>query len=147
MAAIKYGMLTLPAFEYIGELQVADIGITNRVRPWAEVRREAIDEAGARSLLPPRPLGAHKGTFGTALVVAGSLRYPGAALLASKAAYKSGAGLVCAAVPKTVQPLLAGQLTEAIWLPLAAENGNLAATAVKTVLEEMRRAQALLVGP
>lgn len=147
MAAIKYGMLTLPAYEYLGELKVVDIGLTNRVRPWAALTRQAIDESLARPMLPPRPLGAHKGTFGTALVVAGSLRYPGAALLAGKAAYKSGAGLVTVATPKTVQPMLAGHLPEATWLPLPTEDGWIVATAAKLITANLERITTLLIGP
>lgn len=147
MAAIKYGMLTLPAYEYLGELEVVDIGLTNRVRPWATLTRQALDAEVVRLMLPPRPLGAHKGTFGTAMLVAGSQRYPGAALLAGRAAYKSGAGLVTIATPKTVQPMLAGQLPEATWLPLAAEDGSIAATAAKTITSSLERVTALLLGP
>jgi NAD(P)H-hydrate epimerase len=119
MAAVKYGMLTPQAFEYIGELEVADIGLNPRVREWSAISRQTIDEPAVRASLPSRPLSAHKGTFGTALIVAGSQYYPGAALLAARAAYRSGAGLVTVATPKNVHPLLAGQVPE----------GNVVATA------------------
>lgn len=147
MGAIKYGMLTLPAFGYLGELVVADIGVTNRVRQWAEIKRHTIDETAVRGMLPERPLGAHKGSFGRLLVVAGSAQYPGAALLAGRAGYRSGAGLVEMAVPKPVQPLLAGHLPEAIWLPLAAQEGAIADTAVKQLKTTLAEASALLLGP
>lgn len=147
MGAIKTGMLTLPAYGYLGELEVADIGITNRIRQWAEIRRAIIDERAARQFLPPRPLGAHKGTFGSLLVVAGSLQYPGAALLAGRAAYRSGAGLVQMATPKQVQPLLAGHLPEATWLPLPSQDGSFGPTAAKPVAAALENATALLLGP
>ncbi|HRQ91251.1 MAG TPA: NAD(P)H-hydrate dehydratase [Anaerolineales bacterium] len=147
MGAVKYGMLTLPAFGYLGELVIADIGVTNRVRQWAEVKRHTLDEASVRAMLPPRPLGAHKGTFGRLLVVAGSLQYPGAALLAGRAGYRAGAGLVQMAVPKTVQPLLAGHLPEATWLPLAAQEGWIAENALKPIKELLPQLSAVLLGP
>ncbi|MCW5873557.1 MAG: NAD(P)H-hydrate dehydratase [Anaerolineales bacterium] len=147
MGAVKYGMLTLPAYSYLGELVLADIGITNRVRQWADLKRHTIDEAAVRSMLPERPLGGHKGTFGTLLVVAGSLQYPGAALLAGRAGYRSGAGLVQMAVPKPVQPLLAGHLPEATWLPLAAQEGWIAENALKPIKDALADADALLLGP
>jgi NAD(P)H-hydrate epimerase len=147
MAAVKYGMLTPHAFENIGELEVADIGLTPRVREWATIVRQTIDEAEVRASLPERPLSAHKGTFGTALIVAGSQQYPGAALLAARAAYRSGAGLVTVATPKNVQPMLAGQLAEATWLPLPADDGWIAGTAAKIVKTNLERATALLIGP
>jgi hypothetical protein len=47
-----------------------------------------------QALLPARPVDGHKGAFGSALVVAGSVNYTGAAHLAGAAAYRAGAGLV-----------------------------------------------------
>lgn len=147
MAAVKVGMLTLPAFEYLGELEVGDIGLPADLPEWTAIKNYSIDEAMVRAALPLRPLNAHKGTFGTALIVAGSQRYPGAALLASKAAYRSGAGLVTVAVPKTIQAELAGHLPEATWLPLRATAGWIGSTAAKVVLGALERVTAMLVGP
>ena len=70
--------------------------------------------------LPERPLDAHKGTFGTALIAAGSANYTGAALLSGKAAYRVGAGLVTMAVPAPLHDALAGQFPEATWTLLPA---------------------------
>ncbi|GIV96044.1 MAG: hypothetical protein KatS3mg057_0701 [Herpetosiphonaceae bacterium] len=50
-------------------------------------------------VLPARPDDSHKGTFGKVMVVAGSLFYPGAPVLAATAATRSGAGLVTLALP------------------------------------------------
>jgi NAD(P)H-hydrate epimerase len=66
------------------------------------------DQKLVREWLPTRPLDAHKGTFGTAMLVAGSVNYTGAALLAGKAAYRSGAGLVTLAVPSSLHLALSG---------------------------------------
>lgn len=147
MAAVKRGMLTLPAFEYVGELEVGEIGLPADLPQWAAIQPQLIDEALVHAALPPRPLDAHKGTFGTALIVAGSQRYPGAALLASKAAYRSGAGLVTVAVIKTIQLELAGHLPEATWLPLPAEGGWIKAAAAKIVVGALERVTAMLLGP
>jgi NAD(P)H-hydrate epimerase len=147
MAAIKRGMLTLPAFDHLGKLVVGDIGLPPDLPEWTALQRYAIDEEIARSAIPPRPLNAHKGTFGTALIVAGSDHFPGAALLAGEAAYRSGAGLVTVATPETIQPSLAGHLREATWLPLPAESGWISAAAADLVLSALERVTALLVGP
>src|SRR5258708_1521990 len=69
-------------------------------------------------LLPDRPRDAHKGTFGTAVVLAGSLGFTGAAYLASTAAARTGAGLVQLLVASTIYPLLAAQCTEGIATPV-----------------------------
>lgn len=49
---------------------------------------------GDLSRMPPRPERSHKGTFGTLLIVGGSVGMAGAAYLAAKAAYRTGCGLV-----------------------------------------------------
>jgi NAD(P)H-hydrate epimerase len=80
----------------------------------------------ARSLMPVRPDDSHKGTFGKALVVAGSRKYTGAAGLAIQAALRSGVGLVYAAIPETIHAPLAASISEAIWLTLPEKDGAIA---------------------
>jgi NAD(P)H-hydrate epimerase len=73
----------------------------------------------AASLFPPRPLDAHKGAFGHVLNIAGSDRYIGAALLSTRAALRSGSGLVTlASVPRVINAA-AGYTPEAIFLDLS----------------------------
>jgi NAD(P)H-hydrate epimerase len=144
---VKVGLLTLPAFEYVGELVVGDIGLSEDLTEWKRVQRFVIDEAKARAALPERPLNAHKGTFGTAMIVAGSRRFPGAALLAGEAAFRSGAGLVTIATVESTQPSLAGHLREATWLPLAEDGGWIAESAAETIGAQLERVTAMLVGP
>lgn len=146
MAAVKRGLLELPAFELAGELSVVDIGLSDEDE-WQAVRHQVASDELLEELLPVRPLDAHKGTFGTALVVAGSLNYPGAALLAGKAAYRAGVGLVQMAVPGPVQSLMAGSFPEATWALLPHEMGALTAAAAETLSKNFNRATALLVGP
>jgi NAD(P)H-hydrate epimerase len=87
--------------------------------------------------LPPRSRTAHKGDFGTVLVVAGSHDMLGAAVLCATAALRGGAGLVRVALPRALQPLL----------PLAVP----AATTVARTTNELRAAaataDAIVVGP
>jgi NAD(P)H-hydrate epimerase len=147
MAAVKRGMLTMPVFDHLGLLEIGDIGLTPDLPEWLAIQRYAIDENIARSAIPPRALDAHKGTFGTALVVAGSQCFPGASLFAGEAAYRSGAGLVTIATPDSIQPSLAGHLREATWLPLPSESGWISGTAAEVLKGALDRASALLVGP
>ncbi|MGB0685898.1 MAG: NAD(P)H-hydrate dehydratase, partial [Planctomycetota bacterium] len=64
--------------------------------------------------LPPRPADAHKGSCGRVLVVGGCQGYPGAPLLAARAAFESGAGYVELVVPGCLQAALLEALPEAI---------------------------------
>ena len=147
MAAIKFGLLKLPAFELCGDIAVVDIGVTDKVPDWVSITNFVTNEEQVAALLPERPLSSHKGTFGTALVAAGSINYTGAALLAGKAAYRIGAGLVTLAVPSAIHTTLAGQFPEATWVLLPSKNGVIAADAGSVLLENLERATALLIGP
>ena len=150
MAAVKHGLLKFPAFERVGGLQVVGIGLPEEgesLASWRAVQSFIPDEEWVRQVLPARPLDAHKGTFGTALVVAGSANFTGAAWLAGQAAYRIGAGLVTLAVPAPLHAALAGQFPEATWLLLPHKNGAIAADACQTVLENLGRVTAMLVGP
>jgi NAD(P)H-hydrate epimerase len=147
LAAVKQGLLKLPAYDLIGELRVVEIGPLNELKSWQAVKNEVANETLATSLLPERPTDAHKGTFGTALVVAGSINYTGAALLAGKAAYRIGAGLVTLAVPAPLHMALAGHFPEATWLLLPHEMGSIAYGAADVLTNNLERATALLVGP
>jgi ADP-dependent NAD(P)H-hydrate dehydratase / NAD(P)H-hydrate epimerase len=99
------------------------------------------------SWLPPEPPDAHKGTFGSALVVAGSISYTGAAYLAAAAAYRAGAGLVTAAVPAGIHPIVATLVPEATFLALSEDLGVVARPGAKVVRDAWHRYQALLLGP
>jgi len=147
MAAVKQGMMKLPAFEYVGDLQVVDIGLSDDLTSLKELKSEVADEDSIAALLPERPLASHKGTFGTALIAAGSINYTGAALLAGEAAYRVGAGLVTLAVPAALHGALAGQFPEATWVLLPHEMGAISSAAAEVLAKNFERASALLIGP
>jgi ADP-dependent NAD(P)H-hydrate dehydratase / NAD(P)H-hydrate epimerase len=147
IAAVKTGLLSFPAFPLIGELHVVGIGPLDGLQTWDSIDRFVVDREWVSQVLPARPLDAHKGTFGTALVVAGSTNYTGAALLAGQAAYRAGAGLVTMAVPGPLHHALAGHFPEATWVLLPHDIGVIARTAVELVRENLQRATAMLVGP
>jgi hydroxyethylthiazole kinase-like uncharacterized protein yjeF len=146
-AAAKPGQFTFPAADWLGELSVADIGVSAGLPELSGVPVELAARESVSALLPARPRSAHKGTFGRALVAAGSLNFTGAAYLAGEAAYRVGAGLVTLAVPAPLHPILAAQLPEATWVVLPDELGVIAASAADLVEKELPRVQALLVGP
>ena len=147
MAAVKQGLIQLPAFEYVGDLQVVDIGLPDDLPSFDDVKTEVADEDLVAGLLPERALDSHKGTFGTALIAAGSVHYTGAALLAGEAAYRSGVGLVTMAVPASIQVALAGQLPEATWVLLPHQMGMIASGGAEVLAKNFEKASALLLGP
>lgn len=140
----KQGLFFYPGTEYAGDLALAEIGV-----PPAQleaVMSETLTTDLARKLLPARPEDSHKGTFGKALIVAGSLRYPGAASLASAAAARAGAGLVTLATGRSI--IGAGRIPEVTLLPLPeADFGTLGEAAAGKLLEDMKGYTSLLIGP
>lgn len=146
LAAVKRGHVLLPGPEVVGQLLVGDIGLTEAHYP-DDVTVEMATPAGVAALLPARPVSAHKGTFGTAMLVAGSMSYTGAAILAGQAALRSGAGLVTMAPPQVIHPILAARLAEATYVPLPHIEGAIAPEAARLLYTRLAEVDALLIGP
>jgi len=147
MAAVKQGMLKLPAFEYVGDLEVVEIGLPDDLASFKDLQTEVADGDSVSTLLPERALDSHKGTFGTALIAGGSINYTGAVLLAGEAAYRVGAGLVTLAVPAPLHGTLAGRFPEATWVLLPHEMGVISSNGAEVLAKNFERASALLIGP
>jgi NAD(P)H-hydrate epimerase len=141
----KVGQFLFPGAEYLGELLVADIDILPSLAD--DVSIEVATPQMVSGLLSKRPLGAHKGTFGKALVVAGSVNYTGAAYLASAAATRVGAGLVTLALAANLHPILASKLSEVTFLLLSHDMGALVPEAMKILSKRVADYNALLLGP
>lgn len=147
MAAVKQGLLKMPAYKYLGELVVGDIGLDPDLPVWADITQFVLNESWASDLIPVRPLNGHKGTFGTTLIVGGSIRYPGAPLLAGEAAFRVGAGWVEISIPQCLHPHLVVSFREATWLPLPDDGEMFTSYSSKPLLENISRADAILLGP
>ncbi len=141
LAAAKIGLFFFPAMGVIGQLRVAAIGLpADMPLPGTAEWPTPQDLAG---LLPSRPLDSHKGTFGKALIVAGSRTYPGAAALAARAAARCGAGLVTIATTADLIPTYVTMLPEAVYAPLSDAPSAHAAD----ILTAARDQTAVLIGP
>ncbi|MSQ42389.1 MAG: NAD(P)H-hydrate dehydratase [Dehalococcoidia bacterium] len=141
----KVGTLSPAGRRLAGRVIALDIGLPPEEA--AGLPFEQIDFRLAQSLMPPRPPDAHKGSFGRAVVAAGSRRFPGAARLAAEAAARSGAGLVVLAAPRSIQPLLVHGLPDVVHEPLPDADGALDAAGARAMLRALPGADALLVGP
>ena len=141
----KLGHFTFPGASACGQLVVADIGTPPKLADY--VILEVADIEMIRAMLPARPSNAHKGTFGKAMIVAGSIYYSGAAALAAQAATRVGTGLVTLCPPCSIYSAVASKLTEVTYLPLPDDMGVLCKDAVQVLAERIEDYQALLVGP
>jgi hydroxyethylthiazole kinase-like uncharacterized protein yjeF len=144
----KVGLLFFPGRKLAGEVTVAPIGMPLALLEDEALHTHVLTSGAVRALLPERPPDANKGTFGRALIIAGSEGMTGAAALAGEAAGRVGAGLVFVAVPKTLLPVLEVKLTEALKVPLP-ETPTHAHTvkAWDALAERIESSTAVAVGP
>lgn len=144
----KVGNVVCPGWLYNGELEVLDIGIPGSVTGEAPGAGETVHDDWARPRLPARPRDAYKGSCGNIIIVGGSPGMTGAPTLAAMAALRSGAGVVTAAVPSSLNNVMEGKLTEAMTLPLPeGEEGYLGVKAHSIIMERARDSHVMVVGP
>ena len=100
---LKQGLFSYPARAFCGRITCRDIGLAqSEVITHFALSDRLTDKADIPALLPVRPVDSHKGTYGHLLMLCGSPRYRGAAILAATAAVRMGAGLVTLAAPEEV---------------------------------------------
>ena len=112
MQALKAGLLLYPGADLCGEISVAELGIdlTPAEKPFARLA----DEGLLRRVLPPRKRRSHKGTYGWVVLLCGSEGMSGAAVLATRAALRSGVGLARVLTPDCNRTVLQTAAPEAI---------------------------------
>lgn len=146
-AFAKLGQVSYPAQRCSGELHVVDLGMPLCVTRSVSCCYCLIDAELAASLLPVRQADDHKGTFGHALVVAGSVGKVGAARMTAHAALRSGAGLVSAAIEYDLVGQLMAQTPEIMSRPMRGENGQLSVACFDALKEAWADMSAVAVGP
>jgi len=114
----KLGMFLGPAIDHVGDIHYVDIGIPPHYIDEMDIPTTLLTPASIKGLLPPRKASSHKGTFGHAGIIAGSLGKSGAAALAAQAALRVGTGLVTVATPKSANSSLEAKILEAMTIPL-----------------------------
>ena len=136
----KLSMLIPENEEFTGDLHIIPIGLhpdfIAKVKPAAEL----LEEAMLRGLLRERRKYDHKGKFGHALLIAGSSDKTGAAVLAAKAALRSGTGLLTVHLPSKAAPALQAHSAEAMLSIDPSEE-------VFSSLPSLSRFNAVAVGP
>lgn len=149
MICLKPGLLVDEGRDACGSIVVAPLASQTRdlvaaADPVAW-RTSAIDYI---DVMPPVTCAQDKYTRGSVLVVGGSSRYPGAAIMAARAAARSGVGYVTLAVPQPIVGIVQCQLAHipVVGLP-ASEDGTFSADARATLLEMASRSSSVLIGP
>lgn len=100
--------------QFVGEVQVVDIGLSQEGIDRTEAQYTLVDEEQVRAMLRPRDTFAHKGSMGHALLVAGSYGMAGAVILAARACMRSGAGKLTVHTPRRNVAILQTSVPEAV---------------------------------
>ncbi|RME29162.1 MAG: NAD(P)H-hydrate dehydratase [Candidatus Zixiibacteriota bacterium] len=142
-------MFVSPGRELAGHVEVVPIGIPDDVVASFDLKDELLSQEMVSGRLPQRPPDGHKGTFGRLFVLAGSTGMTGAASLAALSALRAGCGLVTVGTPKSIQPVLAIKLTEALTHPLpdVKKSGKLALRGLGEIRQLIDAADAAVIGP
>ena len=146
MGALKTGLLLNEGPALSGEVDVAEIGI-----PDAALREEATafraTDAWVSAVLPRRVHYAHKYNSGRVLAVAGSRMFTGAAVLATSACYRMGAGAVVCCTPESAQQAIDAHVSEVmVAAQKETDDGTLAIMAYDDIVSRLERSDAVLVG-
>jgi len=151
LTAPKLGQLVLPNSLGCGELVVRNIGTPPELlESDPHLKIHWIEPGEFRTLPLARDPAANKGTYGHALIVAGSIGKSGAAILAARSALRSGAGLVTVATPQEVLPIVAAGMPEMMTAPLAATEAGTASLGnldYGRFAEILRSKSVLAIGP
>lgn len=110
----KLSMMMADNQAYLGRLKVLDIRLSQEFIRATESRFSILEENDVRPLLHPRSDFAHKGSMGTALLIAGCYGMSGAAILATKACLRAGAGKVITHTPKRNYEIMQISVPEAV---------------------------------
>ncbi|MBW4897572.1 bifunctional ADP-dependent NAD(P)H-hydrate dehydratase/NAD(P)H-hydrate epimerase [Prevotella denticola] len=110
----KLAFLFGDAQQFIGRLKVLDIRLSQEYIQKTEAQYYVLEESDVRSRLLHRDDFAHKGNMGNALIVAGSYGMSGAAILATRACLRSGAGKVTVHTPKKNYGVMQISVPEAV---------------------------------
>ncbi|MCW4572408.1 NAD(P)H-hydrate dehydratase [Venenivibrio stagnispumantis] len=108
-----------PASEYCGEVYLVDISLNEKYAE--DIKRYILTKDIIK--LPKREKTGHKYTFGHVAVIGGSVGKSGAVIMASKSASVSGAGLVTAIVPSSINQIVETNLIEEMSIPVSDKDG------------------------
>lgn len=144
----KIGLVLEPGKNYTGTLTVADISIPSMLLEDKNLKTNLITENMIRPFIRPRRPESHKGTYGHALFIGGSAGMTGAVMMSAGAALRAGAGLVTAAIPKSLLPVVESGLLEVMTIPLdETRQETIALDALPAIANIMETMSVCAIGP
>ena len=142
---VKLGSLTYPARKFVGEIHGTHIGLPEALLE--TLPGQMITISRLKKCLPKRSLNAHKGSHGRVLIIAGSAKFRGAAVLACSGALRTGAGYVTLASIEEVVATAAFLTPSITFEPLPSDSGIIAANASQHMIDLTCKYSATVLGP
>ncbi|MDN5347110.1 MAG: ADP-dependent NAD(P)H-hydrate dehydratase / NAD(P)H-hydrate epimerase [Clostridia bacterium] len=144
----KLGLVLEPGASYAGRLEVGDISIPKGLIAGRDLKRRLLTREWCLEHLPRREPGGHKGQYGRVLAIGGSPGLTGAITLTAEAALRAGAGLVTAAVPRSLHSIMETKTTEVMTCPLPeTAGGALSLQALPEILSRLGNVNVVALGP
>ncbi|MFN3421529.1 MAG: NAD(P)H-hydrate dehydratase [Armatimonadota bacterium] len=147
LGAIKLGLMLFPGAEHAGDLFIGSLGVPNSLLTKLNIQKFVATHEIVHRVLPPRSPNTHKGDYGRVLIVGGAPGMSGAAIMAGKAALRSGAGLVQVALPQSLNIAIEASALEVMSFPLPeTETGTIAPEALSVLAPRLEWADVIAVG-
>ena len=147
--AAKRSQCLSPVYEHVGKLTVVPIGSPDefvKTNPTHQLNLTTEDDL--RDLFAPRPCNSNKGMYGHVLVVGGSFGKSGAPAMTGLGSYRTGAGLVTVAIPKSALTTVASLRPELMTEPLdETPSGRVRFAEAAHLLDLLRKMTVLAIGP
>ena len=132
----------------VGRIRFLELDVFRAQKPLDAPRLNIASPLAFRRLNRLRASRSDKRHHGHCIILAGSTYFPGAALMTTQAALKSGAGLVTTFSPGNVAPYLASVVPEAMWRPIPLlPDGGFDVEVVRMVSSVAAKAHAMVIGP
>lgn len=142
---LKPGLLLGSGADHAGQITVHPILIPQHYGTQEGLRCLTPDDLAA--LIPSRPVSGHKGTFGKAVILAGSRGMAGAAAFAANACIRAGAGLTTVLCRESILPIVQTLAPGAVCIPLPEADGRLTDAASALAADALHTATAAAIGP
>jgi ADP-dependent NAD(P)H-hydrate dehydratase / NAD(P)H-hydrate epimerase len=148
LALYKRSHWLFPSADAMGKLDLVDIGIPEKALNSVPIDINLLEVEDIQTQFQDRKVNSHKGTFGHALIVAGSLGKNGAGGLAALASLRSGAGLATLAMPESCQKIAGAIPLEVMTTGLSeTKEGFLRSSAKLQILELCKDKSSIAIGP
>ena len=143
----KFGMEQYPLRAKCDRIIIVDIGISKNYMNELDTPIVLTDDNLVKSFIKRRKPDSHKGNFGKLLCVTGSLKMPGAGIMAAKAALRCGCGLLVSACCNENIPTLCSHMCESMFEPMITDsNGFYTSENYERLMMHAETSSALLIG-